>query len=377
MKDYYEILGVSRDAHKAEIKKAFRALARQLHPDVNKHDPEAEEKFKQAAEAYEVLSDDERRRTYDLFGYEGLRSGGQQPNFSDFGTISDLFNAFFGDDLFGGGFGGRTTTRRGPMEGDDIGVAVTISLAASAQGISREVDYEVVDLCEACSGNGAKPGTPILTCERCQGSGQVRTVSQSVFGSLVRTAACNHCHGEGKIAQTPCGSCGGQGRKKTRKSLTVDIPAGIADGQRIRISGAGDAGVYGGPPGNLYAIVRVEGDERFRRDGNDLVTTVEVPMHVAALGGTVSVPTLTGEREIEIDAGTQPGEVVVLRNLGFPSLDGHGRGSLRTYLDVVIPQKLDDRQRGQLEGFAAATTSETYKRKGHVSVFQRIRDAFQ
>lgn len=373
VRDYYEILGVSRDAHKTEIKKAFRKLARELHPDVNRHDPEAEEKFKQAAEAYEVLTDDERRQIYDRYGHEGLRSGGRQPNFSDFGSISDLFNAFFGGDPFSGGFGGDATARTGPVRGEDIGVEVSISLAGSAHGVSKEVEYDVVELCDACNGNGAKPGTPILACQRCQGSGQLRSVSQSVFGSLVRTAVCDRCDGEGKVPQQACVVCRGQGRKRARKSVSVDIPAGVADGQRVRIAGAGHAGAHGGPAGNLYILVQVEPDERFRREGDDLLTAVEVPMHVATLGGTVHVPTLDGEEEVQIEAGAQPGEAVILRNRGFPSLDRRGSGDLRAYLDIVTPLKLSEEQRRQMERFAASTDSETYKRKGAGSVFQRIR----
>ncbi|MFL5829821.1 MAG: DnaJ C-terminal domain-containing protein, partial [Solirubrobacteraceae bacterium] len=308
-RDYYDVLGVARDATDAEIKKAFRRLARELHPDVNSHDPGAEDKFKEAAEAYEVLSDPERRATYDRYGHEGLRSGGYAPNFEGFGSVADIFEAFFGGSGgFGSAFGGGGRRAGGPIEGGDVGVSAEIDLAEAAHGAKVDVSYEVISLCEHCHGNGAEPGTPIETCPRCGGSGQLRAVSRTPFGQVMRTAACDVCHGDGRVARDPCKVCGGRGRKVERARVSVDVPAGIADGQRIRISGRGHAGERGGPPGDLYVQVRVREDPRFLRDGDDLVTAIDVPAPLAALGTMVEVPTVDGPVELDVPAGTQPHE---------------------------------------------------------------------
>src|ERR1051325_8094200 len=229
-RDPYEVLGVARDADESTIKKAFRKLARELHPDVNKHDPDAEEKFKEAAEAYEILSDPERRATYDRYGHEGLRSGGQAPNFDGFGNITDLFDAFFG-----GAFGGGGGARAGPRQGEDVAIAAHIDLDQAYRGAKVEVSFEAIDRCEHCHGNGAEPGTPIETCDKCAGSGQLRAVSRTAFGQLVRTQVCDVCGGDGRVPQEPCKECAGRGRKAVTRVLDVDIPAGIGDEQRIRL----------------------------------------------------------------------------------------------------------------------------------------------
>ena len=245
-RDPYEVLGVGRDADERAVKKAFRALARELHPDVNKHDPEAEEKFKEAAEAYEILSDADRRATYDRYGFEGLESGGFASTAHGFGSFGDIFDAFFGGgDPFGGGFGGGA----GRVQGGDVGVEVEISLEQAARGETVDVAYDLVDACERCHGNRAEPGTPIETCTRCDGAGRLRAVTRTAFGQLVREQACDVCDGEGKIPSQPCEACGGRGRKAVRKTLSVDVPAGIADEQRIRLTGRGHAGERGGPAG--------------------------------------------------------------------------------------------------------------------------------
>ncbi len=233
-RDPYEVLGVGRDADDRAIKKAFRALARELHPDVNRHDPEAEEKFKEAAEAYEILSDADRRATYDRYGFEGLESRGYASTAHGFGSFADIFDAFFGGDPFGGGgFGGGA----GRVQGGDVGVEVEITLEQAARGDTVEVAYDLVDACERCHGNRAEPGTPIETCSRCGGAGRLRAVTRTAFGQLVREQACDVCEGEGKIPSQPCEACGGRGRKAVRKTLSVDVPAGIADEQRIRLTG--------------------------------------------------------------------------------------------------------------------------------------------
>ena len=371
-RDYYEVLGVGREADEAEIKKAFRKLARELHPDVNSHDPSAEEKFKEAAEAYEVLSDGERRATYDRYGHDGLRSGGFAPNFDSFGSITDLFDAFFGG--FGAGFGGGAAGRAGPTQGGDVGLRAEITLAQAATGTKADVAYEAIVVCETCHGNGAEPGTPIETCPRCGGSGQLRAVQRTPFGQVVRATVCDVCHGEGKTPQQPCHTCDGRGRLVKRVSVAVEVPAGIADGQRIRVAGRGHAGERGGPPGDLYVQIAVSEDPRFLRDGDDLVTAVDVPAPRAALGTSIEVPTLDGPTEIEIPAGTQPHEVIVVRGSGMPSLRGRRTGDLRVVVNVVIPRRLNKDQRALLEQLADSMTEENLR--NDEGVFSKLRRAF-
>jgi molecular chaperone DnaJ len=360
-RDYYEVLGVARDADEATIKKSFRRLARELHPDVNAHDPDAEEKFKEAAEAYDVLSDAERRRTYDAYGHDGLKSGGFAPNFEGFGSISDLFSAFFGQ---GGGFDaafGGTRMRGGAVQGGDVALAVSISLAEAARGTSVEVSYDATAVCETCRGNGAEPGTPIVTCDKCRGAGQIQAVQRTRFGQMVRTALCDKCGGDGRIAQQPCHTCSGRGMVASQRRVKVDVPAGIEDGQRMRITGRGHSGERGGPPGDLYVVVRVKEDERFIRDRDDLVTVVDVPAPLAALGTTISVPTLDGDVPLDVPAGTQPGETIVMHGRGMPPL-GRGRtGDLRVVINVVIPRRLNRKQKDLLERLAESLSEENLR----------------
>ena len=372
-RDYYEILGVSREADENEIKKAFRALARRLHPDANPDDPDAEERFKELAEAYEVLSDDQRRQLYDQYGHDGLRSGGYQPGFGDFGSFGDLFNAFFG----GGGFesafgGGGRRGGRGAMQGGDVALAVQVELADAARGSSTEVEYEAIARCETCNGNGAKPGTAIRTCPQCQGSGQVQSVARTRFGQLVRTTVCGDCGGDGRVAEDPCRDCGGRGQRAETRRLRIDIPPGIDDGQRIRLSGRGHAGERGGPPGDLYVVVRVNEDPRFLRDGDDLITVVDVPAPLAALGTTVPVPSLDGEIDLEIPPGTQPGEIKVLRGAGMPPLNRGRQGDLRVVVNVTIPRKLSKEQRRLLEQLAGSL-SDSQTRNGDEGMVSKLK----
>jgi molecular chaperone DnaJ len=354
-RDPYEVLGVARDADEADIKKAFRRLARELHPDVNKHDPDAEDKFKEAAEAYEILNDPERRATYDRYGHDGLRSGGFAPNFESFGSISDLFDAFFGS-AFG------TAPRGGPAQGGDIAVSAEVTLSQAATGAEVELSFEAVDRCERCHGNGAEPGTPIVTCERCGGAGVLQAVTRSPFGQVVRQVTCDVCGGDGRVAQQPCSRCDGRGREVGHRTLRVDVPPGIADGQRIRLSGRGHAGDRGGPPGDLYVLVHVLPDERFVRDGDDLVTALDVPAPLAALGATLAAPSLDGEVDVEIEPGTQPGTIVKVAGKGMPRLRRPGRnGDLRVVVNVVIPRKLDKEQRRLAQELADSMTDENLR----------------
>ncbi len=372
MRDYYEVLGVGREAGDAEIKKSFRRLARELHPDVNRHDPAAEEKFKEAAEAYEVLSDPDRRATYDRYGHEGLRSGGYAPNFEGFGSVGDIFEAFFGGGAFGGAFGGGRPG--GPVQGGDVAVNADIDLAQAAHGAEVEVAYEAITRCEHCHGNGAEPGTPIETCGKCGGTGQLRAVSRTPFGQVVRAAVCETCGGDGRVPKEPCRECQGRGRKVGRVKVSVDVPAGIDDGQRIRISGRGHAGEHGGPAGDLYVLIRVREDPRFVRDGDDLVTAVDVAAPLAALGTTVQVPTIEGPVELEVPAGTQPHETLVVRGAGMPALRSRRTGNLRVVVNVVIPRRLGREQRELLERLAESLTDENLRTEE--GVFGKLRRAF-
>jgi molecular chaperone DnaJ len=365
-RDPYEVLGVEREASEQQIKKAFRQLARELHPDVNAHDPDAEEKFKEAAEAYEILLDAERRATYDRYGHEGLRSGGYAPNFDAFSSIGDLFEAFFGG---GGAFGGRA----GPAPGGDVAVAIEIDLIEAAHGANVEVAYEAVARCEYCSGNGAEPGTPIETCGRCGGAGQLQAATRTPFGQVVRTMICDVCHGEGRVPKQPCRECRGRGRRVQKRKLEAEVPAGIANGQRIRLGARGHAGEVGAPAGDLYVLVRVREDKRFVREGDDLVTALDVAAPLAALGATLEVPTLEGTASVELPPGTQPGEVLTLRGRGMPAL-GRGRvGNLRVVVNVVIPRRLSDEQRDLLQRLNGTLTSENLR--SEESMFAKLRRA--
>ena len=368
-RDAYEVLGVARDAGEQEIKKAFRRVARKLHPDVNTEDPHAEEKFKEAAEAYEVLSDAERRQVYDRYGWDGITSRGYGPTFQGFGSFGDIFDAFFGGDPFGGG-------RRGPIQGGDVAVEVALSLEEAAAGVTRDVEFDVVEPCARCNGGGAEPGTDVDTCRRCGGTGELRSVSRTAFGQLVRATACDACNGTGRLIREPCNDCRGRGARATRRTLTVDIPAGIGDDQRIRLSGRGHAGEAGGPPGDVYVLVHVRPDERFLRDGNDLVSVIDISIVDAAIGTTVTVATLDGTTEVEVPPGTQPGTVLTLANKGMPSLRRGRRGDQRVVLNVVVPRHLSPDQRAQLAEFADTLTDKNLRAdNGDGSLLGRLKRA--
>jgi molecular chaperone DnaJ len=280
-----------------------------------------------------------------------LKTGGFSPNFEGFGSISDLFSAFFGQGGFDAAFGG-TRMRGGAVQGGDVALAVAIDLGQAARGTEVEVTYDATAPCETCHGNGAEPGTPIVTCDRCRGAGQMQQVQRTRFGQMVRTALCDKCGGDGRIAEQPCHTCDGRGMVVSQRRVKVDVPAGIADGQRLRMTGRGHAGERGGPAGDLYVVIRVKEDERFIRDREDLVTVVDVPAPLASLGTTIKVPTLDGDVPLEIPAGTQPGETIVMAGRGMPPI-GRGRtGDLRVVVNVVVPRRLSRKQRDLLEKFA-------------------------
>jgi molecular chaperone DnaJ len=368
-RDYYEVLDVARDVDDQSLKKAFRRLARQLHPDVST-EPDAEARFREVTEAYEVLSNSETRALYDRYGHAGLRSGGFTPTNFDMGGLSDLFAAFFGDDLFGGGVRGGRSAR-----GADLGAEISIELVDAARGATVSVPFDVAATCTRCSGDGVEPGTTPLRCDRCGGTGRLQQVSRSVFGEFLRTSACPTCQGRGEIIEHPCTECDGAGRTLERRELDVDVPAGIHDGQRIRLSGEGHAGALGGRAGDVYVLVRVNPDPRFVREGNDIYTQVDLTIVQAAVGATLPVETLDGPIEVELAPGVQPGEVRVLKGKGMPVLQGFGRGDQRVLVNVSVPRHLTDEQRRLLEEFDAISDEHTYRHDE--GFFDKLKSAFR
>lgn len=359
-RDYYEVLGVGRDADEHEIRKSFRRLARQFHPDVNP-DPEAEVRFKELAEAYEVLSDSQRREIYDRHGAEGLSGQGYAPGFEGFQSFSDLFQAFF--------TGGATA---GPRQGGDVGVQLDLDLADAFRGVREEVEYEVNGLCGECGGSGAQPGSEVVTCEDCRGQGVVRKVAQSPFGQVVRESPCQSCKGAGSRPRVPCESCRGAGRMRAHQVVAVDIPAGISDGQRVRVTGKGNAGDHGAPAGDLHVIVRVAPDPDFVRDGDDLYSIADISVATAALGTTLSFEPPAGVVDVSVPAGSQPGAVISVKGKGMPSVRGRRHGDLKVVLAVHVPTELDDSQRELFEQLARSLPDQPSRRGG---LLDRIRSA--
>ena len=365
--DYYELLGVPRDATEADVKKAFRRRARELHPDVNPDDPDAEARFKQVAEAYDVLSDPERRGVYDRLGPEGLRGAGAGPDFTG-ASVQDIFNAFFGGDIFG---------EAGPAGGKDVGAAVELDFLESATGATRVIPLELVSICGACEGNGAADGATLETCHECAGRGVRRTISRSIFGEIARESPCPVCGGQGEIPSERCPACAGRGRRVEAKDVEVEIPAGIANGQRVAFRGRGHAGEPGGHNGDLYVTVAVRPHPELERDGLDVVTSVSLPVTDAMLGTSVPVMTLEGERDVEIPAGTQPGEQIVLRGAGFPAIQSRGQGDQRVIVDVRVPRVEGPAAREAAEALAQAVGPDGYERSQDDSFFDRIRQALR
>lgn len=366
-RDYYEVLGVERDATDEEIKKAFRRRARELHPDVNPDDPEAEARFKEAAEAYEVLSSQETRSLYDRYGHEGVKGRASASDFTGFGSFQDLFDAFFGGDVFG--------RRAGPRSGEDIGVRAEISFVESARGVTREVEVDRDEACDVCEGTGAAPGSRLVQCETCAGQGQVRQVTRGPFGQFLRTQVCPTCSGRGESPAERCPKCIGRGRVRRKAEISIEIPAGIAAGQRIRLGGQGHAGEPGGSAGDLYVLVQVADDPRFHREGLDVLTHASVPVTEAMLGGEVMVPTVDGEARVEIRAGAQPGDEIVLRGKGFPALEGRGRGDQRVVLDVRVPKVTSDEGKEAVLALAETLDDRSYQQEA--GFFERLRHAFR
>ena len=363
--DYYETLGVGRDASADEVKRAFRRLAMEFHPDRNS-EPGAEAKFKEINEAYEVLSDQERRATYDRFGHAGLDGNmGSRgfDGFGPFGGFGDIFDAFFG--------AASQTRRRAPTRGADLQVAIDLTFEEAAFGATKQVHVNRTELCSHCDGLRAEPGTEPVRCTVCEGLGEVRRVQRSVFGQFINVTACDRCRGEGWTIPTPCSKCRGTGRERVSRTLEVKVPAGVDNGSQIRLTGEGELGSYGGPRGSTYVILRVAEHPIFDRVEDDLHLQLNINFAQAALGDELEVPTLEGDQKIKIAAGTQSGEVMTLRNKGIVHLRGGGRGDLHVHVQVTTPRKLSNDQKKLLQQLSESLEHD----EGGKNLFEKVKDA--
>jgi molecular chaperone DnaJ len=374
-RDYYEVLGVDRGASEQEIKKAYRKLARDHHPDANPGDSAAEERFKELTEAYEVLSNSEARRAYDTYGHKVPRGagaggrGGADP-FGG-GGFQDIFDAFFGESFGGSFFGGQRQQPR--RRGADIEAEVEVDLREAAFGTEREVEFNVIDTCPVCNGVG---GERLRTCPTCGGQGAVRTVRETLLGQMMTTQTCSTCNGRGRLVEEPCENCDGRGRVSQRVRRTLKIPEGIEDGMQIRVSGGGHAGDYGAESGDLYVRVKVKEDPDLIRDRDDLVYRLKVTFVEAALGAEKPVKTLNGERTVKVEPGTQPGSTILLKAEGMPHLRRVGRGDLKVMVDVMVPTHLSGEQRELLKQFEGISDEDTYNGSNN-SFFERLRSVFR
>jgi molecular chaperone DnaJ len=372
-RDYYEVLGVSKSATADEIKKAYRKKAIQYHPDKNPGDKEAEEKFKEAAEAYDVLSDEQKRQRYDQFGhaaFSGAGGGGGYGGFGGFGgggfsmNMDDIFEHF--GDIFGGHFGGRGGSRGGTPRGTNLRVRVKITLEEAATGVEKKIKLNKKVTCSHCNGTGAENPSDLETCSVCGGTGRVVRTTQSFFGPMQTQTTCSACHGTGKVIKKKCHKCGGEGLETSSEVVSINIPAGIYDGAQLAMKGYGNAAPQGGVSGDLYIIVEVEEHKDLIRNNDDLIYNLMLPLTVAVLGDEVVIPTLEGKVKIKIKPGTQPGEVLRLRNKGVPSLNGYGRGDLLVNIGVYIPERLSSEEKemfSKMQGSKSMEPTEESKRK--------------
>ena len=357
MADFYQILGVSRDADANTLKSAYRKLARQYHPDVNK-DPGAEDKFKEIGKAYEALADPETRARYDQFGEAGIGGAAGMPDMGDMGGFGDLFETFFN------GFGGQSSQggrsqRRGPQQGDDLRYDLNIDFKDAIFGQQREINIPHLETCEVCRGTGAKPGTGPTNCTTCGGSGQVRRATRTPFGNFTQVAECPTCNGSGQIIADPCTSCGGNGVKQVRKKLRINIPAGVDSGTKLRVSGEGNVGLKGGPPGDLYVFIKVKSDPNLKREGINIYSEISVSYLQAILGDTVDIMTVDGKVNLKIPSGTQPNSTLSLENKGVPRLGNPvARGNHQVLVKVKLPTRITDDERNLLEDLASKYTEQ-------------------
>ncbi len=373
-RDYYEVLGVAKTATDDEIKKAYRTLAKKYHPDLNGGDKDCEAKFKEVNEAYEVLSDPQKRARYDQFGHEDPRAGGAGGGYGDFtggfgGGFDDIFSAFFG-----GGFGGGGQRARGPQRGDDLRYDLTITFEEAAFGCEKEISVTRDENCEECGGTGARKGTQPTQCPTCHGTGQVQSFVNTPIGRVSNVRVCEACHGQGTIINDPCPKCSGRGRVRRNRKITIKIPAGIDNGMQIPLRKQGEPGLRGGENGDLYIFVTVKPHKLFTRENYDLYCDVTVSFTQAALGGEIDVPTLNGMIKHNLPEGTQPGTVIRLRGQGIQNLRGAGKGDLYIKVNVEIPRKLTDKQKELLRQFDETLTGKEYEAKK--SFFERVKDAF-
>lgn len=374
-RDYYEVLGVSRDASQEEIKKAYRRLARKYHPDANPNDKGAEAKFKEISEAYKVLSDPQKRANYDRFGHA---EPGQQgfDGFGGFGGFGGGFEQNFGfDDIFDMFFGGGGRRRRsGPQKGADLRADLEITFEEAAFGVEKDINVLRTETCDFCGGSGAAKGSRPVTCSNCNGTGQVQSTYSSPLGRIVQSRTCERCRGSGKIIENPCPVCGGTGRQRKRRKIHVKVPAGVDDGSRLRLSGEGEPGERGGPQGDLYVFIRVKPHRLFKRDGNNVVCEWPISFVQAALGDEVVIPTLDGKAKLKIPEGTQSGTTFRLRGKGIPYLNGYGRGDQYVRVVVKIPTKLSQKQKELLRQFAALGGENVLEEEK--GFFKKMKDAF-
>lgn len=370
VRDYYGMLDVANDATAEEIKRAYRKLARELHPDINP-DPEAQNRFKDVTAAYEVLSDPEKRRLVDLGGDPLAPGGGQGSPFSGFGGFGDIFETFFG-----GGSGGARGQRSRVRQGADALLRIELTLSEMAFGVSREIAVETAVVCQSCHGDGCAPGTSPRTCSTCNGRGEVQSMQRSLLGPVMTSRSCPACGGAGQQIPSPCPSCAGEGRVRARRSISVEVPGGIEDGMRIRMSGQGEVGPGGGPAGDLYIEVTERPHEMFTREGSDLHCSLAVPMTAAALGGNLDLTTLDSTERIEIRPGTQSGAVITLRGKGVPRLRSNARGDLHVHVEVRTPTKLDSEQEKLMRELAELRNEDIGVAGSRGGLFSKVRDAF-